>query len=137
MHVNPYLMFDGRTEEALAFYQQAIGAQVQMLMRFKENPEPQYNPPGSDEKIMHAGFMVGDTMIMATDGECGGKASFGGISLALTVPTAGEAEKLFLALQDGGGKAQMPMTETFFAERFGVVADKFGVSWMVLGGGKV
>ncbi len=137
MHVNPYLMFDGRTEEALAFYQQAIGAEVTVLMRFKENPEPPYNPPGSDEMIMHAGFMVGDSMIMATDGECGGKANFGGISLALTVPTAGEAEKLFLALLDGGGKEQMPMTETFFAERFGVVADKFGVSWMVLGGGKV
>lgn len=132
MHVNPYLMFDGRCEEALEFYKKKLGAEVTMLMRFKENPEPQYNPPGGDDKVMHSAFKVGDSLIMATDGDCGGKSSFSGISLTLAVDSADQAEKYFAALQEDGGQAQMPMTQTFFAERFGVVADKFGVSWMVI-----
>jgi PhnB protein len=132
MHVNPYLMFDGRAEEALEFYKKTLGAEVTMLMRFSENPDPQYNPPNSENKVMHSAFKVGDSLIMATDGDCGGKSSFSGISLTLSVDSADKAEAYFAALQQDGGKAQMPMTKTFFAERFGVVADKFGVSWMVI-----
>jgi len=135
MHVNPYLMFDGRTEEALDFYKKTLGAEVIMLMRFKENPEPQYNPPGGDDKVMHCAFKIGNQVLMASDGDCSGKGEFKGISLTLTVDTAADADRYFAALSEGG-QVQMPMSETFFAERFGIVADKFGVSWMVIGGGK-
>lgn len=135
MHVTPYLMFDGRTEEALQFYKAALGAQVTVMMRFSDNPDPSYNPPNSADKVMHCAFTIGNQVLMASDGDCAGKGEFKGISLTLTLPTPAEAEKHFAALSDGG-QVQMPMSETFFAERFGIVADKFGVSWMVLGGGK-
>ncbi len=135
MHVNPYLMFDGRTEEALEFYKAKLGAEVTVLMRFSDNPDPSYNPPHSKDKIMHCAFTIGGQVLMASDGDCGGKSEFKGISLTLTLPTPAEAEKYFAALSDGG-QVSMQMAETFFADRFGVVADKFGVNWMVLGGGK-
>lgn len=133
MQVQPYLFFDGRCEEAIKHYRRVLGAEVVMLSRFKENPEPQYNPPGSDEKVMHAAFRVGDTTVMASDGTCQGAPKFQGVSLSLTVKDAAEAERLFAALGDGG-QVQMPLTKTFFSERFGMVADKFGVSWMVVVG---
>ena len=104
-----------------------------MLSRFKENPEPQYYPPASDEKVMHAAFRVGHTTVMASDGMCQGAPKFRGVSLSLTVKDAAAAERLFAALGEGG-QVQMPLTKTFFSERFGMVADKFGVSWMVVVG---
>jgi PhnB protein len=131
MKVQPYLYFDGRTEEALEFYKKAVGAETMALMRFKENPQPQYNPPNSAEKVMHASFRIGETELMASDGDCAGQTKFQGISLALNAKDGAEAERLFAALSDSG-QVQMPMTQTFFAERFGMVADKFGVSWMVV-----
>jgi PhnB protein len=131
MKVQPYLYFDGRTEEALEFYKRALGAEVIAVMRFKENPQPEYNPPNSGEKVMHASFRIGDTELMASDGDCKGQSKFSGISLALNAKDAAEAARLFAALSDGG-QVQMPMTQTFFAERFGMAADKFGVSWMVV-----
>lgn len=131
MHVNPYLMFDGRTEEALDFYKQALGAEIVMLPRFSENPEPSRNPPDSAEKIMHCAFKVGDTLVMASDGDCAGKGQFSGISLSLTVATPKEATKAFDGLADGG-TVQMALTKTFFSPSFGMVADKFGVTWMVM-----
>jgi PhnB protein len=142
MQVQPYLFFEGRCEEALTFYREQLGAQVIMMMRFKENPDANQAdntasgcslPPGSEEKIMHTAFMVGDSMMMASDGMCSGKAEFKGVSLSLTANDVPQAEKYFNALSNGG-QVQMPMTETFFAKRFGMVQDKFGVSWMVLGG---
>ena len=136
MHVNPYLMFDGRTDEALAFYKSALGADVIALMRFSDNPVQNYNPPNSADKVMHCAFKIGEQVVMASDGECAGKGEFKGISLTLTLATPADAERYFAALSEGG-QVQMPMSETFFAERFGMVADKFGVSWMVLGGGKM
>ena len=132
MHVTPYLYFNGRCEEALDHYQKAIGAEVAAKMRFSESPEPCGEgpmPPG--DKIMHAEFTVGGTKIMASDGMCTGEAVFNGISLAIAVDNGDKAEKLFTALSQGG-EVQMPMTETFFSPRFGMVADKFGVSWMIL-----
>lgn len=135
MHVNPYLMFDGRTEEALEFYKAKLGAEVTVMMRFSDNPDPSYNPPNSADKVMHCAFTIGNQVLMASDGDCAGKGEFKGISLTLTLPTPAEAEKYFAAISDGG-QVQMQMSETFFAERFGIVADKFGVNWMVLGGGK-
>jgi PhnB protein len=131
MPVQAYLFFDGRCEEAVEFYRKAIGAEVTGLMRFKENPEPSMNPPGSDEKVMHMSFRVAGTEVMASDGQCLGKPSFSGSALALSVPTEAEAEKRFAALAEGG-QIQMPMAKTFFSDRFGMVADRFGVSWMVL-----
>ena len=134
MQVQPYLNFDGRCEEAIAFYRDALGAEVSMLMRFKDSPEPPQPgmcPPHSDEKIMHCSFNIGDTMLMASDCSCTGKPIFQGISLSLNVPNEAEAERLFAALADGG-QVHMPMAKTFFSPRFGVVDDRFGVSWMVV-----
>ena len=134
MQVQPYLFFDGRCEEALEFYRKALGAEVATLMRFKDNPEPPQpgmSPPGSENKVMHASFRIGDTTVMASDGRCTGQPSFKGFSLALAASNDAEAEKLFAALADGG-QVQMPLTKTFFSSRFGMVADRFGVSWMII-----
>ena len=131
MPVTPYLFFDGRCEEAIDFYKKALGAEVEAIMQFKDAPpDMQGNMPNKD-KVMHSAFKVGDTTIMATDGQCSGKAEFSGITLTITANSDAEAEKLFNALAQGG-KINMPMSETFFATRFGMVADKFGVGWMVL-----
>ena len=135
MKVEPYLMFEGRTEEALQFYQQKLGAKVEAIIRFKENPEPKYNPPNSDEKVMHSLFRIGDAQIMASDGGCTGKTSFQGFALTLNAADAAEAKQRFNALAEGG-QVQMPLGETFFAKNFGMVADRFGVNWMVIAGPK-
>ena len=134
MQVQPYLFFDGRCEEAVDFYKKALGAKVEMLMRFKENPEPPQPgmvPPGSDDKIMHTCFRIGDTSVMASDGHCAGRPSFQGFSLSISVSSGAEADRLFAALADGG-QVQMPLAKTFFSPRFGMVADRFGVSWMII-----
>jgi PhnB protein len=132
MKVEAYLFFDGRCEEALEFYKKALGAEVTMLMRFRESPEaPTALPPGAEDKVMHAAFRVGESKVMASDGHCLGKPEFRGFALSLSVRDVAEAEQLFGALADGG-QVQMPLAETFFAPRFGMVADRFGVSWMVM-----
>jgi PhnB protein len=133
MQVQPYLFFDGRCEEAIEFYRSALGAEVTMLMRFKDSPEPPKPgmcPPGSDDKVMHASFRIGETTVLASDGRCQGRPSFQGFSLSLTVPNDAAAERVFGALTDRG-QVQMPLAKTFFSSRFGMVADRFGVSWMV------
>lgn len=130
MKLAPYLYFDGRCEEAIDFYRNVLGAEVIMKMRFKDSPDQSMTPPGSGEKIMHASLRLGENQFMASDGQCGGKAVFSGISMSLEVPTAADAERVFAALGDGG-QVQMPMTETFFSKRFGMVADRFGVSWLL------
>jgi len=130
MQIDPYLMFDGRCEEAIEFYRRALGAEVTMMMRFKDNPSPEHNPPGSGEKVMHANLRIGDSTVLCSDGNCKGKPKFEGVSLSLTVKDAAEAEKRFKALGEGG-QVQMPLAKTFFSASFGMVADKFGVSWMV------
>ena len=131
MQVQPYLFFDGRCEEALEFYRAKLGARVEMLMRFKENPEPMPGkaPPG--DKVMHACVRIGDTAIMASDGYCAGKPSFQGFSLSLNATDETDAQRLFAALSEGG-EVQMPLGKTFFSPAFGMVADRFGVSWMVV-----
>jgi PhnB protein len=134
MLIQPYLFFDGRCEEAIEFYRSKLGAEVTMLMRFNEAPEPHppgMIPPGSERKVMHSSFRIGDTTVMASDGNCKGKPSFEGFSLSLTAANIAEAERLFAVLGDGG-QVQMPMNKTFFSPRFGMVADRFGVSWMVI-----
>jgi PhnB protein len=134
MQVKPYLSFDGRCEEALELYKRTLGAEVLMLMRFRESPDPLppgMVPPGAEDKVMHCSFKIGETEVMASDGRCGGQPSFQGMSLSLAVPDAAEADRVFAALGEGG-QVQMPLDKTFFASRFGIVADRFGVSWMVI-----
>jgi PhnB protein len=134
MKVEPYLFFNGRCEEAIQFYQKVLGAKVEMLMRFKEMPEPHQPgmiPPGSENKVMHASVRIGDATIMASDGQCAGQPKFQGFALSLSAPSEAEADRLFASLAEGG-QVQMPLTKTFFSPRFGMVADRFGVSWMII-----
>lgn len=133
MQVQPYLMFEGRGDEAIAFYQKALGAELIMRMRVKESPDPHppgMLPPGSEDKILHASLRIGSTEVSLSDGMCAGSPTFQGISLSLTVDTVEEADRFFGALAEGGN-VHMPLSETFFSPRFGMLADRFGVSWMV------
>ena len=131
--VQPYLFFNGRCEEAVEFYKKALGAEVQMMMRYKESPEPPppgMVPPGFENKIMHASLKIGQTIVMASDGCSTEKPKFEGFSLSLAVPTETEAERAFAALAKGG-KVGMPLTKTFWSPRFGMLTDRFGIGWMV------
>jgi PhnB protein len=130
--VQPYLFFDGRCEEALEFYRNVVGAQVDLMMRFKDSPEPLppgFVPPGYENKVMHSTFRIGQSILMASDEPQAG-ASFSAFSLSLTVPTEAEADRAFAALADGG-KVRMPLTRTFWSPRFGMLTDRFGLRWMV------
>lgn len=134
MQVQSYLFFNGCCEAALDYYRKTLGAEVLMLMRYKDSPDPTppgMVPPGSENKVMHSSFRIGDTTLMASDGNCSGQPSFGGFSLSLDVPNEAEARKRFEALADGG-KVQMPLTKTFFSPCFGMVMDRFGLGWMVI-----
>lgn len=129
--VQPYLFFGGRCEEAMDFYRKALGAEVVMMMRFKEAPEPQPGMPECfEDKIMHASLRIGDTLLLASDGRCEGPATFDGFSLSITVADEAEADRVFAALSEGG-LVTMPMEKTFWAPRFGMLQDRFGVGWMV------
>jgi PhnB protein len=133
MQIESYLFFNGRCVEAIAFYKKALGAEVVMMMRNKEAPEkppPGMLPPGSDDKIMHATLRVGTSNLMLSDGRCDGKPVFNGFSLSLDAASEAEADRLFAALADGG-TVQMPLAKTFWSPKFGMVADRFGVGWMV------
>lgn len=129
--VQPYLMFAGRCEEALAFYQSALGAEVGLVMRFKESPDapPMPLPEGWGEKVMHCEFRIGESLIMASDG-CGDGDKFSAVSLSVTFPDKAAARKAFDALADGGDVC-MPMGATFWSSCFGMVTDRFGLHWMV------
>ena len=131
MHVQPYLNFDGRCDEALEFYKKALGAKVGMLMRLKNAPDKSMITPGSENKVMHSQVQVGDTTVLMSDGRCTGEANFHGIALALSVDSEAEADKIFAGLADGG-QVQMPLGKTFFSPRFGMLSDKFGVGWMII-----
>ena len=134
MKIEPYLFFNGRCEEAVEFYKKTLGAEVMMLMRFKESPEPHppgMVPPGAENNVMHVSFRIGDTTVMASDGCSTGQANFQGFSLSLTVANEAEADRQFAALADGG-QVQMPLAKTFWSPRFGMVTDRFGVGWMII-----
>lgn len=135
MQVQPYLFFDGRCEEAIEFYRKALGAQVGMMMRFKDAPPDACPegafPAGSENKVMHAALQIGETTVMASDGRNTGKPSFQGFALSLDAKDDADAKRLFDALSEGG-QVQMPLGKTFFASSFGMVTDKFGVTWMVI-----
>lgn len=130
MQVQPYIFFDGRCDEALEFYRKTLGAEVTALMRFKESPEPEACGPGTADKVMHAEFRVGESTLLASDGRCEGQPSFKGFSLTLIMPNESESGRVFAALGEGG-KVQMPLGKTFFSPSFGMVEDRFGVSWMI------
>ena len=131
MLVQPYLFFGGQCEEALEFYRKALGAEVQMLMRYKESPEQKRPVPDCfDEKVMHVSFRIGETIVMASDGMCDGKPNFEGFSLSITVPDEAEADRVFAALGEGG-LVTMALEKTFWAPKFGMLSDRFGVGWMV------
>ena len=134
MHVQPYMFFEGRCEEAIEFYRRAVGAKVEMLMRFKEMPEPREPgmiTPETENKVMHAALLIGESRVLVSDGRCGGAPSFQGFSLTVEAKDETEADRLFNALGEGG-TVRMPMAKTFFARRFGMLADRFGVGWMVI-----
>ena len=131
MQVQPYLQFDGRCEEAIEFYKSALGAKVEAIMRFKDGPDCMEMPAGTADKVLHSCFRIGDSTIMASDGYCKGNPDFQGFSLTTQAPDKAEADRLFKALEPGG-QVQMPLSETFFSPRFGMVADRFGVSWMIV-----
>ena len=131
--IQPYLFFNGTCEAAVEFYKKAIGAEVEMMMRFKDSPEPPQPgmvPPGHENKIMHTSFRVGGTTVMASDGCSEGKSNFEGFSLSLTVADEAEAERVFAALGEGG-QVQMPLAKTFWSPRFGMLTDRFGLGWMI------
>lgn len=134
MKVEPYLFFNGQCEAAIAFYQQALGAELVMQMRMDESPEPQppgMVPPGFEHKIMHASLRIGETTLMLSDGNNATKANFQGFSLSIGAADAAQAQRFYDALANGG-QIQMPLGKTFFSPCFGMVADRFGVSWMVI-----
>ncbi|AWK86185.1 VOC family protein [Azospirillum thermophilum] len=134
MQVQSYLFFEGRCDEALAFYGRVLGAETVELMRYKDAPEPCPEgavAPGSDDKVMHAAFRVGDSLLMASDGSCSGQPSFSGIAQTLTVGDEAKAAEVFAGLEDGG-TVVMPLGRTFFSPCFGMVTDRFGVMWMVI-----
>ena len=131
MQVQSYLNFGGRCEEALAFYNKTLGAEVTMMMRMKESPDPAMQaPPAMAEKIMHSSFKIGETTLMATDGMGPEEAAFKGFTLSLNVANDSEAKRLFAALSEGGS-VQMPLMKTFWTSSWGTLTDRFGVPWMV------
>ena len=129
--VQPYLFFGGRCEEAIEFYRKTLGAELVMLARFKEAPEPQHKMPECfQEKVMHATLRIGDTLLMASDGSCEGPQNFEGFSLSITVADEAEAERVFAGLSEGG-LVTMALEKTFWSPKFGMLQDRFGVGWMV------
>jgi PhnB protein len=129
MRVDPYLYFQGRCQEALEFYKSVLGAEIQTVVRFSDLPDA---PPGSGNGIMHAALKVGESLILASDGQGKSLPVFEGFSLALSTTDAAEAEKHFAALREGGGTVRLPLMSTSFASRMGIVADRFGISWMIV-----
>ena len=138
MKVETYIFFEGRCDEALDFYQKALGAKVEMRMRYSESPQPvprDMLPPGGASKIMHASFIIGETRVMCSDGHVQGEASFHSFSLAITVTNEAEAKRVYNALLVDGGEQRSPLQKTFFSPCFGMLRDKFGVGWMVMAAG--
>jgi PhnB protein len=129
-NIQPYLFFNGRCEEALDFYRKALNAKVTVVMRYKDSPNP-IEVPGFENKVMHANFSIGETQLMASDGRGEEELSFEGFALTLNVDTVEEANGLFASLSEGG-QVQMPLAETFYSPRFGMVVDRFGVLWMII-----
>jgi PhnB protein len=130
--IDPYLFLNGRADEAIAFYRDALGAELAMRMSFGESPEksPMPLPPGWDQKVMHAALQVGDTQLMLSDADCADDAQFKGFRLSLNCDDEASARRAFDRLA-AGGQVQMPLCKTFWSPLFGMLTDKFGIGWMV------
>jgi len=133
MFAQPYLFFEGRCEEAVNFYCSALGAEVSMMMRVKESPDPTMAMPGQENNILHCAFKVGDSVILASDGRAVAPPKFQGFALTITVHSEDEARRLFTPLSEGG-EVLMPLMRTFYSPLFGMLSDKFGVMWMIMVG---
>ncbi len=130
MQLQPYLSYNGRCEAAITFYREALDAKVEMLLHFKDMPESETPPPGAEDKVMHATLQIGESILMVSDGCNHDGPTFEGFSLSLVPADEAEATRLFNALADGG-EVQMPLAKTFWSPCFGMVKDRFGVSWMI------
>lgn len=130
--IDPYLFLNGRADEAIAFYRDALGAELAMRMSFGESPEksPMPLPPGWDQKVMHAALQVGDTQLMLSDADCADDAQFKGFRLSLNCDDEASTRRAFDQLA-AGGQVQMPLGKTFWSPLFGMLTDKFGIGWMV------
>lgn len=131
MQVQSYLFFDGRCEEAIDFYKKTLGAEVGMLMRWKDSPDKSMCTPSNENKVMHASLKIGESRVMASDGRNTGNPEFKGFALSVNAKDEADADRLFTSLS-AGGKVMMPLGKTFFSPRFGMTTDKFGVNWMVI-----
>lgn len=133
MLVEPYLFFNGRCEEAIECYRRIFGSPAAELMRYQDSPEPPPMPlpPDWGPKIMHGALRIGDTLVMASDGCSAEPAPFAGFSLSVTMPNAEAAALAFERLAEGGD-IRMPLGATFFSPCFGMVADRFGICWMLI-----
>ena len=134
MKLQPYVFFNGDAEAAAHFYRDALGAGITMLMPYRdcpETPDPAHVPPGNADKVMHMSLSIGDTVLMGADDCSGSGRGFAGFSLSLSVAEVAEAEKAFAALADGGSVC-VPLGPTFFSPAFGMLNDRFGVSWMIV-----
>jgi PhnB protein len=133
MTFTPYLSFNGRCDEAIAFYTRAMGAKVRMLMRFSDSPEPPPPgclPPGFENKVMHAELRIGDARLMCTDGPGAPEAGFRNVSIAVEVEDEQQVRRMFDALADGG-QVTMPPGRTFWSPCFGMLTDRYGLGWMI------
>jgi PhnB protein len=130
MRLEAYLFFNGRTEEALAFYAEAIGAETLSLLRFKDSPEATNATPEWQDKVMHATFSIGSSVIMASDGVHAAPQKYSGFSVSIIADDFSSGEKMFAALSKGG-EIRMPWQPTFWTKGFGMISDKFGMPWMV------
>lgn len=131
MQIQSYLFFDGRCDEAIEFYKSVFGAEVGMLMRWKDSPDKSMCTPANENKVMHSSVTIGESRVMMSDGRNSGAPKFEGFALSVNAKDDADADRMFNALAVGG-QVTMPMSKTFFAPRFGMVADKFGMHWMIL-----
>jgi len=130
MQLNPYLMFDGRCEAAFKFYEKVLGGKIEAMMTYGSSPMAEQTSPDWRNKIMHARMIVGDKMLMASDAPPDRYEPMKGFSVTISVDDPVEAERVFRALSDQG-TVQMPIQQTFWAARFGMLVDQFGTPWMI------
>src|SRR5665213_28802 len=131
MPIQPYLFLEGRCDEAIEFYKSVFGAKVDMLMRWKDSPDKSMCTPANENKVMHASVTIGDSRVMLSDGRNSGSPKFEGFALSVNAKDESDADRMFNALANGG-QVTMAMSKTFFSPRFGMVADKFGMHWMII-----
>ena len=130
MQLNPYLLFDGRCEEAFAFYEKVLGGKIKAMMTYEGSPAADNVAPEWRKKIMHATLEVGGEPLMGSDASPTHYAEPKGFSVSLSPNKVADAERIFNALADGG-KVVMPLQQTFWAARFGMLTDRYGIPWMI------